>query len=51
MQAIEAIKVLTGAGTPLSGRLMLLDALHMEWQTVKLKADPKCPVCRDRGAA
>ena len=51
MQAIEAIKVLTGAGTPLSGRLMLLDALHMEWRTVKLKADPKCPICSDRGAA
>ena len=51
MQAIEAIKVLTGAGNPLIGRLMLLDALHMEWHTVKLKADPKCPVCSGRGAA
>ncbi|MCB1862940.1 MAG: ThiF family adenylyltransferase, partial [Gammaproteobacteria bacterium] len=51
MQAIEAIKVLTGAGNPLIGRLMLLDALHMEWRTVKLKADPKCPVCSGRGAA
>ncbi|MCB1751433.1 MAG: molybdopterin-synthase adenylyltransferase MoeB [Gammaproteobacteria bacterium] len=51
MQAIEAIKVLTGAGAPLAGRLMLLDALQMEWQTVKLKADPDCPVCSGRGAA
>ncbi|HXK55758.1 MAG TPA: molybdopterin-synthase adenylyltransferase MoeB [Gammaproteobacteria bacterium] len=51
MQAIEAIKVLTGAGAPLAGRLMLLDALQMEWQTVKLKADPDCPVCSGQGAA
>jgi len=48
MQATEAIKVLTRAGTPLVGRLMLLDALHMEWRTLKLKADPACPVCSGR---
>jgi adenylyltransferase/sulfurtransferase len=48
MQAMEAIKVLTGAGTPLVGRLMLLDGLHMEWRTIKLNADPECPVCNDR---
>lgn len=48
MQAVEAMKVLTGAGTSLIGRLMLLDALHMEWRTVKLRADPKCPVCGGR---
>jgi molybdopterin-synthase adenylyltransferase len=48
IQAIEAIKVLTGAGSPLTGRLMLLDAMHMEWQTVRLKADPKCPICSGR---
>lgn len=51
MQAVEAIKILTGAGTPLIGRLMLLDALHMEWRTVKLKADPKCQVCSGREVA
>ena len=45
MQALEAIKLLTGAGTSLSGRLLLLDALHMEWRSVRLKPDPKCPVC------
>jgi adenylyltransferase/sulfurtransferase len=45
VQAIEAIKVLTGAGQPLVGRLLLLDALQMEWRTVKLNPDPACPVC------
>ena len=49
MQAIETIKLLTGAGNPLLGRLILLDALQMEWQSVKLRADPKCPVCGQRG--
>jgi hypothetical protein len=27
---------------------MLLDGLHMEWRTIKLNADPECPVCNDR---
>lgn len=45
MQAVEAIKVLTGIGTPLTGRLLILDALHMEWRSLKLRADPQCPVC------
>jgi len=45
IQATEAIKVLTGIGTTLNGKLMLLDALHMRWRTIKLKADPECPVC------
>ena len=48
IQATEAIKVLTGAGTPLSGRLLLLDALEMQWRSLRLKADPKCPVCSGR---
>jgi molybdopterin/thiamine biosynthesis adenylyltransferase len=45
MQAVEAIKLLTGAGEPLTGRLLILDALHMHWRELKLKADPACPVC------
>jgi molybdopterin/thiamine biosynthesis adenylyltransferase len=45
IQATEAIKVLTGAGTSLAGRLLILDALHMHWREMKLKADPHCPVC------
>ena len=46
IQATEAIKVLTGLGEPLFGRLLLLDALRMEWRSVRLTADPACPVCR-----
>jgi molybdopterin-synthase adenylyltransferase len=45
IQATEAIKYLTGAGTTLEGKLLLLDALQMEWRTLKLKQDPACPVC------
>ncbi|MCU7851217.1 MAG: molybdopterin-synthase adenylyltransferase MoeB [Candidatus Thiodiazotropha sp. (ex Monitilora ramsayi)] len=45
IQAIEAIKVLTGAGTPLIGKLLLFDALQMEWRTIGLRPDPACPVC------
>ena len=45
IQATEAIKVLTGLGEPLFGRLLLLDALRMEWRSVRLTADPACPVC------
>jgi len=45
MQAVEAIKVITSAGTPLTGRLLLMDALSMEWRSIKLSPDPNCPVC------
>lgn len=45
VQALEAIKVLTGAGQDLCGRLLLLDALTMEWQTMRFRRDPHCPVC------
>lgn len=45
IQAIEAIKLLTGAGEPLVGRLLLFDALQMEWRTIRLKPDPSCPLC------
>lgn len=48
VQATEAIKLLTGAGDPLTGRLLLLDALDMQWRTLKLKADPACPTCSGR---
>jgi adenylyltransferase/sulfurtransferase len=49
LQAVEAIKQLTGAGTTLQGRLLLLDALTMEWRTLRLTADPACPVCAAPG--
>ena len=45
IQATEAIKVLTGIGETLHGRLLLLDAQHMEWRSLKLKKDQACPVC------
>ncbi len=45
VQALETIKVLTGIGDDLSGRLMILDGRAMEWRTLKLKRDPACPVC------
>lgn len=45
IQAIEAIKLLTGAGETLDGRLLLFDALQMEWRNITLRPDPACPVC------
>lgn len=45
IQATEAIKVLTGLGEPLFGRLLLLDAALMEWRSLRLTADPACPIC------
>jgi adenylyltransferase/sulfurtransferase len=45
MQAAEALKLIAGIGASLSGRLLLLDALTMEWRTVRLKRDPTCAVC------
>ncbi|MBZ0095318.1 MAG: molybdopterin-synthase adenylyltransferase MoeB [Sulfuricella sp.] len=44
-QAAEALKILSGAGQPLNGRLLLLDGLQMEWRSIRLKKDPACPVC------
>lgn len=45
IQATEAIKLLANMGEPLVGRLMMLDAMTMEWRTLRLKKDPHCPVC------
>ena len=45
MMALEAVKLLTGAGDPLSGRLLIYDALEAETRTVRVGADPACPVC------
>jgi molybdopterin-synthase adenylyltransferase len=47
-QAAEAIKVITGAGQTLAGRLLMLDALNMQWHSVKLSRDPQCVVCGSR---
>jgi adenylyltransferase/sulfurtransferase len=45
IQAVEAIKLITGVGESLVGKLLLFDALTMEFTTVKLRWDPECPVC------
>ncbi len=45
IQATEAIKILLDIGSTLDGKLLLLDALHMEWRTMKLTQDSECPVC------
>ncbi|HZD20472.1 MAG TPA: molybdopterin-synthase adenylyltransferase MoeB [Burkholderiales bacterium] len=48
IQAMEAIKLLVGAGETLSGRLLLIDALAADWRTVKINKDPACAVCSNR---
>ena len=47
IQATEAIKLIIGKGEPLIGRLLLYNALKMEFREVKLKRSPDCPVCGD----
>jgi molybdopterin/thiamine biosynthesis adenylyltransferase len=44
-QAAEALKLVAGVGTSLAGRLLLLDALAMQWREVRVPRDPGCPVC------
>jgi adenylyltransferase/sulfurtransferase len=45
IQATEVIKLILGEGETLAGRLLLYDALSMSFDTVKLRKNPKCPVC------
>jgi molybdopterin/thiamine biosynthesis adenylyltransferase len=45
LMAVEAVKLITGAGEPLVGRLLIYDALAAESRTVRIAADPACPVC------
>ena len=45
VQAVEAMKLIMGLGTTLQGKLLLVDALRMEWRTAILPKDPGCPVC------
>lgn len=47
IQATEAMKLIVGMGTALVGRVLVLDALDMEWRTLKLRKDPLCPVCAE----
>ncbi|ENZ82839.1 MULTISPECIES: molybdopterin-synthase adenylyltransferase MoeB [Caulobacter] len=45
MMALETVKLITGAGEPLSGKLLIHDALSAESRTVRIGADPHCPSC------
>jgi len=45
IQATEVIKLILGKGTPLIGRLLLVDSLNMRFRELKLRKNPECPVC------
>lgn len=45
LQATEALKIIAHIGEPLEGKLMVFDAMTMEWRTLKLRKDPNCPAC------
>ena len=45
LQAVEAIKVLSGLGEPLDHHLLVVDALTQRWRRIGLRRDPACPVC------
>jgi adenylyltransferase/sulfurtransferase len=47
IQAVETMKLILGVGEPLVGRLLLIDALSMDFRTVKLRRNPQCPLCGD----
>ena len=49
MMALEAIKLVARAGTPLRGRLLVYDALNAETCRIRIAARPDCPVCRGMG--
>jgi sulfur-carrier protein adenylyltransferase/sulfurtransferase len=48
IQATEALKLILGAGEPLVGKLLLVDALAMQFRTITLRRDPECPACGTR---
>ena len=48
MQALEAIKLICSIGETLKNRLLIFDALALQWRTMKLNKDPNCPVCNNR---
>jgi sulfur-carrier protein adenylyltransferase/sulfurtransferase len=48
VQATETVKLIAGIGEPLVGRLLLVDAAQMQFRTVKLRKDPRCPACGTR---
>jgi len=48
MQALEAIKLICSIGTTLNNRLLIFDALELQWRTMKLSKDPNCEVCNSQ---
>ena len=48
VQATEVVKTLLGIGEDLDGRVLVLDALRMEWQAIRLRRNPRCPACGGR---
>ena len=48
VQAAEALKILSGMGSQLTGRLLMLDGRAMAWSDIRLQRDPACPVCGTR---
>ena len=48
IQTTEAIKLIAGIGEPLTGQLMIYDALEMSYRKIKVRKDPKCPLCSDK---
>ena len=48
IQTTEAIKLITGIGEPLIGQLMIYDALEMTYRKIKVRKDPKCPLCSEK---
>jgi len=48
IQALETIKLILSVGEPLTGRLLLLDGLTMEWRTMKLRKNSACQTCGDQ---
>jgi molybdopterin/thiamine biosynthesis adenylyltransferase len=51
MQAAEALKIIIGCGTPLAGRLLLLDGLRMEWTEMQVARQAHCSVCGNPAAS
>jgi molybdopterin/thiamine biosynthesis adenylyltransferase len=50
VQAAEALKLLTGVGRSLAGRLQMLDAREMAWTEIRMARQTHCPVCAARSA-
>ncbi|WP_368937853.1 ThiF family adenylyltransferase, partial [Morganella morganii] len=49
LEAMECIKLLTGYGQVSSGKVVLFDAMRMQFRTINLKPDPQCEVCGCNG--